>query len=58
MDRINDLSSGQCIINKNIRFKISVLCSDLCDYSDAFTVVKGRITVEEDNDSKKKKINK
>ena len=31
---INDLSSGQYSVNKNIIFKISILRSDLCDYSD------------------------
>ena len=32
-----------------------MLRSDLCHYSDAYIVVKGRITVEGDNDNKKKK---
>ena len=31
--------------NKQIRFKTSLLRSDLCDYSDAYIVVKGIITV-------------
>ena len=31
--------------NKQIRFKTSILRSDLCDYSDAHIVVKGTITV-------------
>ena len=35
-----DLSSGQCSVNKNIKFKNSMLRSDLCDYSDAYIVVK------------------
>ena len=48
----NDLPSCQYSINKNIRFKASVLRSDLCDYSDAYIFVKGRITVEGDNDDK------
>ena len=30
---------------KKIRFKRSMLRSDLCDYSDAYVVVKGTITV-------------
>ena len=34
------------------RFKISMLRSDLCDYSDAYVVVKGKITVEVENDAK------
>ena len=37
--------------NKQIRFKTSMLRSDLCDYSDAYIVVKGTITViNPDND--------
>ena len=31
--------------NKEIRFKTSMLRSDLCDYSDAYIVVKGIVTV-------------
>ena len=31
--------------NKQIRFKTSMLRSDLCDFSDAYIVVKGEITV-------------
>ena len=53
--KVNDLSSGQYSANKNIRFKTSKLRSDLCDYSDAYTVVRGRITVEGDNDDKTRK---
>ena len=32
--------------NKQIRFKTSMLRSDLCDFSDAYIVVKGTITVD------------
>ena len=35
--------------NKQIRFKTSMLRSDLCDYSDAYIVVKGKITVTNPN---------
>ena len=31
--------------NKQIRFKIAMLRSSLCDYSDAYILVKGNITV-------------
>ena len=31
--------------SKKIRFKKSMLRSDLCDYSDAYIIVKGTITV-------------
>ena len=43
---VNDLSTGQYSVNKNIRFKTSMISLDLCDYSDAYLVVKGIITVE------------
>ena len=39
--------------NKEIRIKTSVLRSDLCDYSDAYIVMKGDITLEGDNDANK-----
>ena len=35
--------------NRQIRFKTSMLRSDLCDYGDVYIVVKGDITVEEKN---------
>ena len=41
-----------CTRNKNLRFKPSVLRSDLCDYSYAYIVVKGTITVEGGNNAK------
>ena len=44
--KVNDLSGGQYSVNKNIRFKASMLASDLCDYSDAYIVVKDRINVK------------
>ena len=50
--KVNNLSSGQYSLNKNIRFKTSMLRSDLCDNSDAYVIVKRRITVEGDNDDK------
>ena len=37
--------------NKQIRFKTSMLRSDLCDYSDAYIVVKGMITVADPNNA-------
>ena len=43
--------------NKQIRFKTSMLVSDLCDYSDGYIVVKGNITVtNSDNDAYDKKL--
>ena len=35
--------------NKQIRFKTSMLQSDLCDFSDAYIVVKGDITLTKAN---------
>ena len=32
-------------VNKEIRFKTSILRSDLCDFSDAYIAVKGNITI-------------
>ena len=46
---VNDLSGSQYSVNKNIGFKTPILGSDLCDYSDAYIVVKGTITVEGTN---------
>ena len=40
---VNDLSSSQDSVNKNTKFKTSMLKSHLCDYSDAYIVVKGTI---------------
>ena len=40
--------------NKQIRFKTSMLRSDLCDYSDAYIVVKGEVTVTGINNNSKK----
>ena len=42
---VYDQSEGNYNINKQIRIKISILRSDLCDFSDACIVVKGNITV-------------
>ena len=46
---LNGLSGGQYSAKKNVSFKTPILRSDLCDYSDAYIVVKGRITVEGTN---------
>ena len=43
---VNDLSGGQYSGNKNERFKMLMLRSNLCEYSDAYIVVKGLIIVE------------
>ena len=55
---IYDQFRETCNTNKQIRFKTSMLSSDLCDCSDAYIVVKGTITVsatDVDNYIKEKK---
>ena len=42
---INDESRGTCSVNRQINFKTSKLRSSLCDYSDAYILVKGNISV-------------
>ena len=42
---IYDQSEGNYNVNKEIRIKISMLRSDLCDFSGAYIIVKGNITV-------------
>ena len=41
---INDESKGK-YDNSNVRFKTSMIRSNLCDYSDAYILVKGNVTV-------------
>ena len=43
--KINDQSRGVYNVNCDIRFKTTVLKSSLCDYSDAYILVKGRIKI-------------
>ena len=42
---VYDQSEENYNVNKEIRIKTSMLRSDLCDFSDAYIVVKGNITV-------------
>ena len=42
---INDDIRGAYSPNKQIRFKTAMLRSSLCDFSDAYILVKGNITV-------------
>ena len=42
---INDESRGTHNVNSQIKFKITMLKSSLCDYSDAYILVKGKITI-------------
>ena len=43
--KINDESRGIYNVNSQIKIKTTMLKSSLCDYSDAYIVVKGNITV-------------
>ena len=43
--KVYDQSEKHCNPNKEIRIKTSMLRSDLCDFSDAYIVVKGNIAV-------------
>ena len=42
---VYDQSEGNYDVNKEIRIKTSMLRSDLCDYSDAYIVAKGNISL-------------
>ena len=50
---VYDQSEGNYNDNKEIRIKTSMFRSDLCDFSDAYIVVKGTFTVTNPNDTKK-----
>ena len=43
---VNDLLNGQYSANTNVRFKTPLLTSDLCDFSDAYIVMKMTIKQE------------
>ena len=43
---INDEARGTYSPNKQIKFKTLMLRSSLCDYSDAYILLKGNITVD------------
>ena len=45
MDWSYDQSEGNYNVKKEFRIKTSMLRSDLCDFNDAYIVVKGTITV-------------
>ena len=46
---VYDQSEGNYNANKKIRIKASMLRSNLCDFSDAYIVVKGNITATKKN---------
>ena len=45
LEQINDESGGTYSANSQIKFKTTMLKSSLCDYIDAYILVKGTITV-------------
>ena len=52
---VDDQSGGNYIVNKEIRNKTPMLRSDLCNFNDAYIVVKGIITVTEPDNAKRNK---
>ena len=51
---VYDQSENNCNVNKEIRIKTPMLRSHVCNFSDAYIVVKGEVTVTNPNDAKKK----
>ena len=43
---INDQSRGNYFKNNQIKFKTSIIRSNLCDYSDAYILVSGTISID------------
>ena len=52
---VYDQSGESYNVNKEIRTKSPMLRSDLCDFSDAYIVVKGYIPVTNPDDAKRNK---
>ena len=52
---VYDQSERDYRVNKEIGIKTPMLRSDLCDFSDAYIVVKGEITVTNPNNAKRNK---
>ena len=48
---INDESRGGYNVNSQMKFKTTILKFSLCDYSDAYILVEGTITVADTSDS-------
>ena len=55
---VYDQSERNYNVHKEIRIETSMLRSDLCDFNDAYIVVKGDINVTEPDNAKKKKKKK
>ena len=54
---VYDQSEKNYNVHKEIRIKTPMFGSDLCDFSDAYIIVKGDITLEGDNDGNKQNKN-
>ena len=54
--KIYDQSEKNYSPNKEIRIKPSILRSDLCDFCDAYIVLEGDITLEDDDANKRIKM--
>ena len=52
---VYDQSGGNYDVNKEIKITPSMLRSDLCDFNEAYVVLKGDTTVDAPNNAKKKK---
>ena len=48
---INDESRGTYNVNSQIKFKTTMLEFNLCDYSDAYILVKGKVAITEVGDN-------
>ena len=48
---MNDESRGTCNKINQIKFKTSIIRSNLCDYSDAYILVSGTITIDGSGDN-------
>ena len=53
--KVSDQSEKNCNVNKKIIIKTPMLGSDLCNFSNAYIVVKGDITVTEPDNAKRNK---
>ena len=53
--KVYDQSEKNYNVNREIRIKTLMLRSDLCNFSDAYIVVKGVITVTNPDDAKRNK---
>ena len=54
---VYDQSEKNYNVNKEIRIKTPMLRSDLCDFSDAYIVVKGDIALKGNNNANKRNKN-